>query len=151
MLVTEIIVAHGHENICATHPTTLEITKDECLTIRGDCVIGVGADKSPAELSEDFRVALRQDGAKLAMSIEVDGNFLRIHATGSKRLSLNHKRDLVLRKSDFIDDRTIAIKADKSAADIPRAIISRLRNTQQELKIVLTVQSHSNNMIASKS
>ncbi|HIP58595.1 MAG TPA: DUF371 domain-containing protein, partial [Archaeoglobus profundus] len=36
----EVITAWGHPNITAKHRTTLEITKDEELSIRGDCIIG---------------------------------------------------------------------------------------------------------------
>ncbi|TMI58912.1 DUF371 domain-containing protein, partial [Candidatus Bathyarchaeota archaeon] len=33
--------AFGHPRILSTHPTTIEITRSQNLTIRGDCVIGV--------------------------------------------------------------------------------------------------------------
>lgn len=36
----------GHRNITAKHRTTLEITKDEEITRKADCIIGVRADKA---------------------------------------------------------------------------------------------------------
>ena len=36
--------AFGHPNIQATHKTTLEFTKDEYVSLRGDCIIGIDAD-----------------------------------------------------------------------------------------------------------
>ena len=51
MKVTEVIYARGHENIKATHKTTMEITKDPYLTPRGDCIIAVKANKAALDLS----------------------------------------------------------------------------------------------------
>ena len=34
---------YGHENITARHKTTLEFTKDEDLSLKGDCIVGVKA------------------------------------------------------------------------------------------------------------
>ena len=36
--------AYGHENITARHKTTLEFIKDEDLSLKGDCIVGVRAD-----------------------------------------------------------------------------------------------------------
>ncbi|MEM2324735.1 MAG: DUF371 domain-containing protein, partial [Archaeoglobaceae archaeon] len=40
------ILAFGHSNITAKHRTTFEITKDQEISKRADCVIGVKASKS---------------------------------------------------------------------------------------------------------
>ncbi|MHA1410910.1 MAG: DUF371 domain-containing protein, partial [Candidatus Odinarchaeia archaeon] len=47
--------ARGHENITATHPTTLEITKDMKLTPRGDCIIAVGSEKALFDFSDEIK------------------------------------------------------------------------------------------------
>ncbi|HIP75502.1 MAG TPA: DUF371 domain-containing protein, partial [Thermococcus paralvinellae] len=44
-MMREIIHCYGHENIKATHKSTLEITKEDFLTPRGDCIICIKADK----------------------------------------------------------------------------------------------------------
>ena len=36
--------AYGHPNILGTHKTTFEFTKDNELTLNGDCIVGVKAD-----------------------------------------------------------------------------------------------------------
>src|SRR3989338_1936795 len=36
----------GHENVTARHKTTLEFTKDNELSLKGDCIVGVKADFS---------------------------------------------------------------------------------------------------------
>jgi hypothetical protein len=39
--IKEVIFAQGHENILATHKTTLEFTKDKRLSKKGDCIVAV--------------------------------------------------------------------------------------------------------------
>jgi hypothetical protein len=65
----EEVIANGHENIEATHPTTLEITKERYLSRRGDCIIAVAADKSLTDLSEEFKESLQKPSAKLTLTI----------------------------------------------------------------------------------
>lgn len=47
-----VIKARGHPNIKATHRTTIEVTKDNYLTGRGDCILGIDADKSLKDMKE---------------------------------------------------------------------------------------------------
>ena len=51
-----------------------------------------------------------------------------IRASGDPRLQLSHEHDMVIRRSDFISDRTLAIRADSAAKDIPREMVNLLRN-----------------------
>ena len=43
MIVNEYIEAKGHPNISAKNKKTFEITKENWLTERGDCIVAVGA------------------------------------------------------------------------------------------------------------
>ena len=38
-IAIETLEAYGHRNIRATHRSTFELTKDDYLTHRGDCII----------------------------------------------------------------------------------------------------------------
>ena len=67
-----IIHAKGHENIRGLHKTTLEITKETHLTPRGDCIIGVSADKSMQDFPEEFKEKIRKS-KKIIVEIEVGG------------------------------------------------------------------------------
>lgn len=133
----EGVLAYGHKNILALHPTTLEITRDEGVTRRGDCIVAVRADKGLRELSPRFKEALR-DGAKLVIEIECGDKRDRIIAFGDERLTLKHSSDMVIRKSDYVCDRTIAVRADKAAIDISRDLVSELRKPDQRVTIILT-------------
>ena len=135
----EEVTASGHENIEATHPTTLEITKEKRLSRRGDCIIAVGADKSLADLSDEFKECLRKPNAKLTLTIEVDGITEQISAQGSPNLILTHQFDMVVRKSSYVDDRTLAVKANKAAHDLSREFVEKLQKPKQKARITLRV------------
>jgi hypothetical protein len=134
-------VGYGHRNIQATHKTTLEITKDKHLTKRGDCIVAVAADRALSDLSAEFKETLRKTNAKLTITIEVDGTTEQINAQGSPNLILAHPSDLVVRKSDYVCNRTLAIHADKAACDLSRELIEKLKNPQQKVKITLIARA----------
>ena len=138
-ILKDEVFANGHKNIAATHLTTLEITKEIHLSRRGDCIIAVAADKSLADLSEEFKESLRKSSAKLTVIIEANGITAQINAYGSSKLTLTHPSDMVVRKSSYIDDRTLAINADKAAAGLPRKLVEKLRNPKQKVRIILKV------------
>lgn len=139
MEVKEVIVARGHENIRAAHRSTLEITRESELSRRGDCIIAVSADKTLKDLSLKFKKCLLLEKAEVAILVEADGVVEVVKAFGSPKLILNHPTDIVVRKSDYICTRTLAIKADKAAFDLSRRLVEKLKNPWQKVKITLTV------------
>jgi len=140
MEITEIILAYGHKNIQATHKLTLEITKEAKLSKRGDCIIAVSADKAMADLSSEFKENLRKEDAKITMLIEAGEAADVVNAFGSPQLILTHPTDMVLRKSNYLCSRTLAVQADKAACDLSRKLVEKLKNPNQEVKITLTVK-----------
>jgi hypothetical protein len=139
MEITEVIIANGHENVLSTNKTTLEITKETHLTKKGNCILAVSANKGLADLTSEFKEALRKDNARLTVTIET-GNIIEIvKASGNPQLILTHPTDMVIRKSSYICDRTLAIQADKAAVDVSRKLVEKLTNPEQEAKITLTV------------
>jgi len=141
MKATEIIHAHGHENVQSTNKTTFEITKETYLTKRGDCIIAVGSDKGVNDLSPRFRKIAQSEGARIKITFEVDGETQVINACGSHHLLFTHPTDLVIRKSDYVCGRTLAIRADKAARDFSRTLVEKLRNPRQRVKITMTAES----------
>jgi hypothetical protein len=131
-----VIVARGHPGIAARHRTTFMVTKDREVGPMGDCIIAVGADKAGPDLPSELKQAIRA-GQELVITLDVGGMVERVHAFGHPSLTLNHPTDLVIRKSRFICGRTLAIGADKAAADLRRKFVAALRNpaTKLELKI----------------
>jgi hypothetical protein len=137
----EIIVGYGHKNVQATHKTTLEFTKDTHLSKKGDCVVTVAADKALADLSAEFKENLRKPNAKLIILIEADGIIDQVNAHGSPQLILSHPTDMVIRKSDYVCNRTLAVHADKAAQDLSKALVEKLKTPQQKVKITLIARA----------
>jgi hypothetical protein len=135
----EVVFGYGHENIRATHRTTLEFTKDKHLSKKGDCIIAVAAGKALADLSPQFKENLRKSNAKLTILIEAGGIAEQVQAHGSQQLILTHTTDAVIRKSDYICSRTLAVRADKAANDLSKELVEKLKNPKQKVKITLTV------------
>lgn len=127
MAVCELIRCRGHPLVSSRHPTTFELTKDEHLTAAGDCIIGVGADKGAADLSDEFRAALRQEGAELVTTLCCGDLEVVVRSEGHPGLFLDHPTDLVWRRSEYICGRTIGIRSDHVARTLPREFVERLR------------------------
>ncbi|KUH33495.1 hypothetical protein APY94_05905 [Thermococcus celericrescens] len=137
-MMREIIRCRGHENVRATHKSTLEFTKENYLTPRGDCILCIEADRGINDLSEDFKRALRA-GKKLLIRIRVGDLTDEVLAEGSPELILEHEYSMVIRKSTYVDARTLAIRANKAARDIDRRIVELLKNPETIAEIELVV------------
>lgn len=138
--VIEKIVARGHKNILATHKTTFEITREQEISARADCIIAVNANKAPMDLREEFKKHAKKIDAIIEVNIEVDGLIEQIKGKGSPQLTLSHPTDLVGRKSDFISDRTFLINSDKAAIDLDRRLVEKLKKPDTEITITLKVK-----------
>ena len=135
----EFIFGYGHANILATHETTLEFTKDRHLSKKGNCIVAVAATKALADLTTEFKRSLKKADAKVSIKIEVDQLIEWVNAYGSPQLILSHPREMVIRKSDYVCSRTLAIHADKAAKDLSRDIVRKMANPKQEVKISFKV------------
>ncbi|ASJ05083.1 MULTISPECIES: DUF371 domain-containing protein [Thermococcus] len=137
-MLREVIRCRGHENVRATHKSTLEFTKENYLTPRGDCILCVEADRGINDLSGEFKSALKA-GKKLLIRIKVGDLVDEVLAEGSPGLILDHPYSMVVRKSTYIDARTLAIKANKAAKDIDRKIVERLKSPETVAEIELII------------
>ena len=136
----EQITATGHPNITATHPTTLEFTKESSLTKKGDCIVAVNASKGLMDLSEDFRATCRNDNARIVAQISSAGVMQSVRGKGSKLLTLNHSEEIVIRKSTYVSERTLMLNADSAAIDLKRSLVRILKSPSAIIKIKLTVE-----------
>jgi len=127
--------ARGHPNVVAEHPTTFEITRNPDLTKRGDCVIGVRSTKGLADLSREFRRMCSVDDARIIVQLEAGGIIEIIEGRGSRGLTLSHSSEIVGRKSTYVSDRTLMIRADRAACDISRDLVYELRSPGTILQI----------------
>lgn len=138
--IIELIYARGHRNIKSTHKTTFEFTKDPSLTERGDCILAISANKGVIDLSDEFKDALLNDDANLKIIVEAGGKEDSALAKGSRLLSLKDINDMVIRKGNFICDRTLAINSNKAAIDFDRKLIEILKDPRTKVRIKLIVE-----------
>ena len=122
------IRAKGHKNVLSQHKSTFEITKDKDLTLSGDCIIGLGIDKSMENFPDDFKEKLANDDTKVIVELKTPNAYDKIEGFGHHDLSLSHPTDIVFRKSTFICSRTLMIKSDKAAIDLNRELVEDLAN-----------------------
>jgi hypothetical protein len=114
------------------------ITKEENVGPRGDCIIAVKADRSVSEIDRSLKRMLLS-GSPIIITLRAGGQVEKVRARGHPSLALNHKSDIVVRKSCFICGRTLAIGADKAAADLSKKFVDALKNPATEL--VLEVEA----------
>lgn len=138
MRIIESVTAKGHPLVKATHPTTLMITRDCEIGPRGDCIVAVAADKGAADLSSRLKRAIRA-GRSVKVIFKVGGAVAVVSAWGHRGLALSDARDMVIRKSSFVCGRTLAVKADNAAIDLPRDFVARLRNPSAKVQITIEV------------
>jgi len=137
--LVETVIGYGHENVSATHKSTIEITRDDYLTPRGNCIIMVKADKAVSDLSDEVKNKLRSY-CKVKLIIEVDDLREEICGFGHPKLQLTDERSIVIRKSSYICPRTLMINANKAAADLDRKLIEKLKEKGRRGKIIIIIE-----------
>jgi tRNA threonylcarbamoyl adenosine modification protein (Sua5/YciO/YrdC/YwlC family) len=117
----------GHQKIKATHKYTFEITKEDYLTERGDCIIGVKG-FSNKEFQEKTKKLLYFKKLRFF----IFSNYYYDKGVGYL-VKTNNPSDvsIVFRRSTFIDNRTGIIKSNKTASLINRKLIKELKEEKE--------------------
>ncbi|HYB59560.1 MAG TPA: DUF371 domain-containing protein [Candidatus Acidoferrales bacterium] len=136
-MLRDTIRAKGHPNITARHKTTLQITKDENISKRADCIIAVSADKAVSDLTAEVKAALKTRVARVQVSICAAHTSQVVTGSGSAGLTHADAHDTVIRKSAFVSGRTLMINADKAAADLDRHFIDKLKKA---IDVIITIE-----------
>jgi len=129
----------GHENIRSNHQKTIEITKESYLTPQGNCIVGINATSSCADLPQELKDKLKASDAKITFSIRVGEHEFVLEGKGHPDLILTHSEDIVIRKSNFICPRTLAVKCDKASDLLPQEMVSLLRDPKTKGTFTITV------------
>jgi hypothetical protein len=129
-MVQDEVIFYGHPNVRSLHAKTIEITKDEHLTPRGDCIIGVKANKACADLDESFKHRLKSNLSVIKIEIMVGDESFIISGRGDERLSMLNSNDIVIRKTNFVCPRTMSVLCDKASSDVPRKLVRILQDQQ---------------------
>ena len=119
----------GHHNLLGTHKNTFEFSRDDHLTVNGDCILGVSATFTLPLLQP----ALSWKRAKIVLFCQGISDFVEFDVNAE--FCSNH--ELVIRKSSFLSDRTFGINTTKGAIDISRELIERLKNPDASLLVTI--------------
>jgi hypothetical protein len=139
-MVQDEVTFYGHPNVQSLHGKTVEITKDEHLTLRGDCIIGVRASKACADLDENLKRKLRLNDSVVKIEIVVGNESFVINGGGDERLTLQNPHDIVIRKTNFVCPRTMSVKCDRASSDMPRRMIKMLQDKDAKGIFRITVE-----------
>jgi len=139
-MVQDEVKFYGHPHVQSLHAKTVEITKEEHLTPRGDCIIGVRASKACADLDESLRRHLMSNQSIVKMEIIVENETFVIIGRGDEHLSLLNPRDIVVRRTDFVCPRTMSVRCDKASSDMPRKMVKILQSKNAKGLFRITVE-----------
>jgi hypothetical protein len=140
MKAVQVVRCRGDPHVRSRHPGTFAVTTDNHLTPAGDCIIGICADTGAAGLSSAFKQIIATEGSHLITRLTCRDICVLVHAQGGTGLLLDHPGDLVWRKSTFMCGRTIGIRSDHAACDLPPELVSLLRQGEL-LEVELTAVS----------
>lgn len=130
---------YGHKNVRAHHPRTIEITTEPDLTLQGDCIIGVGAECGCKGIPESMKKEIKRSDSNIKITIQVNGKSFQIVGRGHEDLVLENPHDIVIRKSNFLCPRTLAVSCDKACDDMPRQIVKMLQDPKTKGLFVIEV------------
>ncbi|MFP3143877.1 MAG: DUF371 domain-containing protein [Caldisphaera sp.] len=131
-----VFKAYGHENVRATHKSTIEITKDNFLTTRGDCIIGIKSEVSAKDFPEWLAKDIKNNN-KILVVFCTNNHCDSLIGYGDKSIMLSHENKIIFRKSNYIEPATVLIKSNKAAIDLNRKLVDDLRRSE-EIKIMIT-------------
>ena len=129
-MVQDEVTFYGHPHIQSLHARTIEITKDEHLTPKGDCIIGVKANKACADLDESLKHRLKSNTAVVRIEVMIGDDSFLITGRGDERLSLLNVQDIVIRRTNFVCPRTMSVLCDSASSDVPRKLVRMLQNPE---------------------
>jgi hypothetical protein len=139
-MVQDDVTFYGHPNVRALHAKTIEITKDEHLTLRGDCIIGVRANKACADLDEALKHRLKSNSVVVRIEIMVANESFLITGMGDHRLSMLNPNDIVIRRTNFACPRTMSVLCNKASSEVPRNMVERLQDRDTKGLFRITVE-----------
>lgn len=126
MTMEEIVRAHGHENVTARHESTFEVTTDDFLTPAGDCILGINADRAPADFDSSFIASCKAPDVTITATFRTPRHDHVICGRGHPELTFASHRSLVGRTSEYVDDRTVMVAADGASATMNPDLVADL-------------------------
>ncbi len=131
---------NGHENITSSHKSTLEFTTDSSISLRGTCIIGVSSSLCLRDIPKKFKDIMKKENSKIKIIIQIEGKKEEILGYGNPDLQLSDSEAMIIRKSSYICARTLAIKANKAACDIPKDLVELLTDSKSKIDVTISIE-----------
>ncbi len=122
-----------------THRRTIEITCEDYLTPRGECIIGVSASKPLKEFSTEFKTLVRDTRTRILLILLSPPYMDIVKGWGHPDLTYESDKSIVIRRSSYTCSRTAMIRADKAAIDLDRRIIKLLSSDSSAILHILFI------------
>ena len=131
--------AYGHQNVLGTHKTTLEFTKEKEVSLKGDCIVGVNADFELSRLKEFIRKSIKNNNKKITITIKTISKSAKLKEIISAELNpdFNSDKEFVIRKTNFVSERTFATRTNKAAFDLNRGLVRFLKGKKNRIRIII--------------
>ena len=139
-MVQDEVTFYGHPNVRSLHSKSIEITKHDYLTPKGDCIIGIKANKACTDLEESIRRGLKSSSAIVKIEVIVDDESFIIKGRGDERLTMLNPHDIVIRRTNFVCPRTMSVLCDKASSDMPRELVRLLQHQEQKGLFRITIE-----------
>lgn len=139
-MVQDEVTFYGHPNVRSLHSKSIELTKDGYLTPKGDCIIGIKANKACTDLEESIRRGLKSNSAIVKMEVIVEDESFIIKGRGDDRLTMLNPHDIVIRRTNFVCPRTMSVLCDKASSDMPRELVRLLQHQEQKGIFRITIE-----------
>lgn len=139
-MVQDEVTFYGHPNVRSLHSKSIEITKDGYLTPKGDCIIGIKANKACTDLEESIRRGLKSSSAIVKIEVIVGDKSFIIKGRGDERLTMLNPHDIVIRRTNFVCPRTMSVLCDKASSDMPRELVRLLQHQEQKGIFRITIE-----------
>ena len=139
-MVQDEVTFYGHPNVRSLHSKSIELTKEGYLTPKGDCIIGIKANKACTDLEESIRRGLKSNSAIVKMEVIVEDESFIIKGRGDDRLSMLNPHDIVIRRTNFVCPRTMSVLCDKASSDMPRELVRLLQHQEQKGIFRITIE-----------
>jgi uncharacterized protein len=139
-VVQDEVTFYGHPNVRSLHSKSIEITKGAYLTPKGDCIIGIKANKACTDLEESIRRGLKSSSAIVKIEVIVEDESFNIKGRGDERLTMLNPHDIVIRRTNFVCPRTMSVLCDKASSDMPRELVRLLQHQEQKGIFRITIE-----------
>ena len=126
--------AYGHPNMLVTHKTTLEFTKDKELSLKGNCIVGVKSDFDLQKIKDFMKKSKKK---KIIMTIETADKKITEKTEAELNPNFNSDNEIVIRKTDFVSERTFAIRSNKAAFELKRDLIDYLKEKRNRISVII--------------